>query len=53
MAKNTNSNYRIGAVKTRSQVKNPVTNQFVKRDAEKLAICKEEGIPCERGFMPE
>ena len=32
MAKNTGSNYRNGAVKNRSQVKNPVTNQYIKRD---------------------
>lgn len=32
MAKNTGANHRHGAVKQRSQVKNPVTNQYVKRD---------------------
>lgn len=32
MAKNTGSNYRQGAVKNRSQVLNPKTNQYVERD---------------------
>jgi hypothetical protein len=32
MAKNTNNNTRIGAVKERSQVFNPKTEQYVKRD---------------------
>lgn len=34
MAKNTGHNHRHGAVRERSQVRNPVTNQYVKRDAE-------------------
>ena len=32
MAKNSLNNHRIGAVKNRSQVFNPLTNQFIKRD---------------------
>ena len=32
MAKNTNEGHRVGAVKERSQVLNPKTNQYVKRD---------------------
>ena len=32
MAKNTGSGSRTGAVKARTQVKNPVTGDFVKRD---------------------
>ena len=32
MAGNTNNGHRIGAVKERSQVFNPKTNQYVKRD---------------------
>ena len=32
MAKNTGSNYRIGSVKDRSQVQNPKTGLFVKRN---------------------
>ncbi|MDQ6627779.1 MAG: hypothetical protein M3Z29_04910 [Pseudomonadota bacterium] len=32
MAKNTGSGSRTGAVKERTQVKNPVTGDFVKRD---------------------
>lgn len=32
MAKNTGSGSRTGAVKGRTQVKNPVTGDFVKRD---------------------
>lgn len=34
MAKNTNQGYRIGAIKDRSQVKNPQNDHYVKRDAE-------------------
>lgn len=33
MAKNTGQNYRHGAVNGRSQVKNPMTGNFTKRDA--------------------
>jgi hypothetical protein len=33
MAKNTNKGYRRGAVDQRSQTHNPVTGQWVKRDA--------------------
>lgn len=33
MAKNTDNGYRIGAIKDRSQVYNPKTNQYIKRDA--------------------
>jgi hypothetical protein len=32
MGGNTNNGYRIGAVKERSQVFNPKTNQYIKRD---------------------
>lgn len=32
MAGNTNNGHRVGAVKERSQVFNPKTNQYVKRD---------------------
>jgi hypothetical protein len=32
MAKNTGSNFRVGSVKNRSQVKNPKTGLFVKRN---------------------
>ena len=32
MAKNTGDNYRIGSVKDRSQVQNPRTGLFTKRD---------------------
>ena len=32
MAKNTGDNYRIGSVKDRSQLKNPRTGLFVKRN---------------------
>ncbi|MBD2533589.1 hypothetical protein H6G97_30150 [Nostoc flagelliforme FACHB-838] len=34
MAKNTGNGYRRGAVDKRSQTYNPVTEQWVKRDAE-------------------
>jgi hypothetical protein len=33
MAKNTENGYRVGAVKDRSQVYNPKTEQYIKRDA--------------------
>jgi hypothetical protein len=33
MAGNTNDGYRKGAVKNRSQIYNPKTEQFIKRDA--------------------
>jgi hypothetical protein len=33
MAKNTNDNHRIGAVKERSQVYNAKTEQYIKRDS--------------------
>ena len=33
MAKNTNEGHRKGAIKERSQVYNPKTEQYVKRDA--------------------
>lgn len=33
MAKNTGSNYRKGAVKSRSQTYNPKTDTWVKRDS--------------------
>lgn len=34
MAKNTGRNYRRGAVRRRTQVRNPRTKRWVKRDAE-------------------
>jgi hypothetical protein len=34
MAKNTGEGYRKGAVKGRSQVENPVTGHYTKRDTE-------------------
>ena len=33
MAKNTKEGHRVGAVKERSQVYNPKTEQYIKRDA--------------------
>jgi hypothetical protein len=47
MAKNTGKNYREGEVRERSQVRNPRTGDFVKRDAdtgEFLAV-KRDGTP--------
>ena len=32
MAKNTKDGHRVGAVKDRSQIYNPVTEQYIKRD---------------------
>lgn len=45
MAKNTGQNYRQGAVTGRSQVKNPVTNQYVERDTStgRFINVKEDG----------
>lgn len=45
MGKNTGKNYRQGAVKTRSQVKNPVTSQYVERDTStgRFINVKEDG----------
>lgn len=47
MAKNTNDDYRKGAVKERSQVQNPKTGLFVKRDAKtgKFMDVKKDGEP--------
>ncbi len=47
MAKNTGKNYRIGAVKDRSQVKTPVTGNFTKRDGDtgRFTDQKEGGKP--------
>lgn len=47
MAKNTGKGYRKGAVKDRTQVQNPRTGQWVKRDT-KTGIfidVKEDGTP--------
>lgn len=45
MAKNTGNDYRIGAVKGRSQVQNPVTKQYVERDTTtgKFTNVKQDG----------
>jgi hypothetical protein len=45
VGKNTGKNYRQGAVRNRSQVKNPVTNQYVERDTStgKFINVKEDG----------
>jgi hypothetical protein len=47
MAKNTGKDYRKGEVKDRSQVLNPKTQQWVKRDAEtgRFMDVKEDGDP--------
>jgi len=47
MATNTGDDHRIGAVKDRSQVKNPKTGQYVKRDSEtgKFMDVKSDGKP--------
>jgi hypothetical protein len=42
MAKNTGSGARKGAVKERTQTKNPVTKQWVERDEEKGSSKKGE-----------
>ncbi|MBE1426896.1 hypothetical protein H4684_003578 [Desulfomicrobium macestii] len=47
MAKNTGEGYRKGSVNDRSQVQNPKTGQWVKRDTEtgKFVDVKEDGEP--------
>jgi len=47
MAKNTGKGFRQGEVKERSQVLNPLTKQWVKRDAEtgQFIDVKENGKP--------
>ncbi|MDY0226539.1 MAG: hypothetical protein RBR38_06870 [Desulfomicrobium apsheronum] len=47
MAKNTGEGYRKGSVNDRSQVQNPKTGQWVKRDTEtgKFMDVKEDGEP--------
>ncbi len=44
MAKNTGDGSRVGSVKDRTQVQNPVTGDFVKRD-------EREGSPTKGQFM--
>ena len=47
MAKNTGEGYRKGSVNNRSQIQNPKTGQWVKRDTEtgKFVDVKEDGEP--------
>lgn len=47
MAKNTGKGYRKGSVNDRTQVKNPKTDQWVKRDADtgRFMDVKEDGTP--------
>lgn len=47
MAKNTGEDFRRGAVDNRSQVRNPVTDQFVKRDTNtgQFIDVKQDGTP--------
>ena len=47
MAKNTGKDFRRGAVDDRSQVLNPKTDQFVKRDTNtgQFMDVKEDGTP--------
>ena len=47
MAKNTGEDFRRGEVKERSQVLNPVTEQWVKRDANsgRFMDVKQDGTP--------
>jgi hypothetical protein len=47
MAKNTDKGFRIGAVDDRSQVLNPKTDQFVKRDSNtgQFMDVKQDGTP--------
>lgn len=47
MAKNTGKNFRRGAVTDRSQVRNPKSNTFVKRDSDtgRFMDGKSDGTP--------
>ncbi len=47
MAKNTGKGYRQGSVKDRTQVQNPKTGQWTKRDADtgRFMDGKEDGTP--------
>ena len=47
MAKNTGEDFRHGEVKERSQVLNPVTEQWVKRDSNsgRFMDVKQDGTP--------
>ena len=47
MAKNTGKDFRRGAVDDRSQVRNPKTDQYVKRDTDsgKFMDVKRDGKP--------
>jgi len=47
MAKNTGKDFRRGAVDDRSQVRNPKTDQYVKRDTDsgKFMDVKKDGKP--------
>lgn len=47
MAKNTGKGYRKGSVKDRTQIQNPKTGQWVKRDTEtgRFMDAKEDGEP--------
>jgi len=47
MAKNTNQGFRRGSVDKRTQVKNPKTDQWVKRDTStgKFTDVKKDGTP--------
>jgi len=47
MAKNTGKGYRKGSVNDRTQVHNPKTDQWVKRDAEtgRFMDVKDDGAP--------
>ncbi len=54
MAKNTGDNHRRGEVRRRSQVRNPVTQRWVKRDVQtgEFLDVKEDGTPF-RGVQRE
>ncbi len=45
MATNTGTNHRTGAVKARVQVKNPVTNRYVKIDSSTGRILEHKKTP--------
>lgn len=47
MAKNTGDDYRQGSVNDRTQVQNPKTDQFVKRDTDtgRFMDVKKDGTP--------
>jgi hypothetical protein len=45
MGKNTGKSFRVGATKDRSQIKNPKTGQFIKRDSKTGRFMSSKNTP--------